>query len=119
MFKQLLACSLSMALGVSITAAKEPTAKVAQSSKRDLTSESFPKLHSLIRPHETEWRHLKVEWITDVTAARRKAASEDKPTPRHKWVTARRWAITPASSRSCRAWRGGAATDWGGSGRRR
>ena len=26
-----------------------------------------------------EWRHLKVEWLTDVVAARKKAAAEDKP----------------------------------------
>jgi hypothetical protein len=53
--------------------APDPIAKI------DLTPESFPKLHALIRPHENEWRHLKVEWLTDVVAARKKAAAEDKP----------------------------------------
>ena len=48
-------------------------------SKADLTPESFTKLHALIRPQDHEWRHLRVQWITDVIAARRKAASEDKP----------------------------------------
>jgi len=36
-------------------------------------------LHTLIRPHDHEWRHLKVHWLTDVVAARKKAAAEDKP----------------------------------------
>jgi len=53
--------------------------KASPGCKADLTPESFPKLHALIRPQDHEWRHLRVEWITDVTAARRKAAAEDKP----------------------------------------
>ena len=48
-------------------------------SKLDLTADTFPKLHALIRPHDGEWRHLKVRWQTDVVAARKKAAAEDKP----------------------------------------
>jgi hypothetical protein len=48
-------------------------------AKLDLTPESFAKLHALIRPHDNEWRHLKVNWLTDVVAARKKAAAEDKP----------------------------------------
>jgi hypothetical protein len=48
-------------------------------AKLDLTPESFPKLHALIRPHDNEWRHLGVRWMTDVVAARKKAAAEDKP----------------------------------------
>src|SRR5438552_386846 len=54
-------------------------AKAPPAAKLDLTPESFTKLHALIRPHENEWRHLKVEWLTDVVAARKKAAAEDKP----------------------------------------
>ena len=53
--------------------------KSAPASKLDLTSASFPALHILIRPHANEWRHLKVEWLTDVVAARKRAAAEDKP----------------------------------------
>jgi len=49
------------------------------SAKQDLTPESFAGLHSLIRPHNHEWRHLKVAWLTDVVAARKKAIAEDKP----------------------------------------
>ena len=55
------------------------SAQENQSAKRDLTPSTFPKLHTLIRPHENEWRHLKVAWLTDVVAARKKAAAEDKP----------------------------------------
>src|SRR4051794_32434740 len=58
---------------------KAPATKPAQSAKVDLTPESFPKVHTLVRPHSTEWRHLKVEWLTDVVAARKRAAAQDKP----------------------------------------
>lgn len=47
--------------------------------KADLTPQSFAELHALIRPHANEWRHLQVHWLTDVVAARKKAAAEDKP----------------------------------------
>jgi hypothetical protein len=48
-------------------------------SKNDLTPETFPTLHALIKPQEQEWRHLRVHWITDPVAALKKAAEEDKP----------------------------------------
>jgi hypothetical protein len=54
-------------------------AQQPRATRLDLTPETFPTLHALIRPHEQEWRHLKVEWLTDVVAARKKAAAEDKP----------------------------------------
>ena len=56
----------------------EPTKKVVQ-TKFDLTPESLPQLLALIRPQGNEWRHLQVEWLTDVVAARKKAVAEDKP----------------------------------------
>src|SRR4051812_3285515 len=55
---------------------KQPKAKPA---KDDLTAKSFSELHALARPHQDEWRHLKVEWLTDVVAGRKRAAAEDKP----------------------------------------
>src|SRR5262249_23662920 len=58
---------------------KEPTGKAAPASKVDLTPESLPKLLVLVRPQENEWRHLKVQWLTDVVAARKRAAAEDRP----------------------------------------
>ena len=64
-------------------APEEPKVPAADQGPRaiklDLTPESFVKLHALIRPQENEWRHLKVEWLTDVVSARKKAAAEDKP----------------------------------------
>lgn len=48
-------------------------------TKHDLTPQSFARLHQLIRAQDNEWRHLKVHWHTDVAAARKKAAREDKP----------------------------------------
>jgi hypothetical protein len=48
-------------------------------SKLDLTPESASKLHALVRPQQSEWRHLRVRWLTDVIAARKQAAKEDKP----------------------------------------
>lgn len=56
-----------------------PTGTPKPGSKRDLIPQSMPSLHALVRPQENEWRHLKVEWLTDVVAARKKAAAEDKP----------------------------------------
>ena len=50
-----------------------------QATRLDLTPETFPGIHTLIRPHDNEWRHLRVQWLTDVVAARKKAAAEDKP----------------------------------------
>jgi len=50
-----------------------------RAAKLDLTPDTFADVHAIIRPHDTEWRHLKVEWLTDVVAARKKAATEDKP----------------------------------------
>ena len=61
------------------SASAEEKAPSAHQSKLDLTPESFPALWSLVRPQESEWRHLKVEWLTDVVAARKRAAAEDKP----------------------------------------
>jgi hypothetical protein len=57
--------------------AAEPAPRTA--AKLDLTPQSFPELHALVRPHEQEWRHLKVQWLTDVVSARKKAVAEDKP----------------------------------------
>lgn len=67
------------ALPATTAAEKEPAEKTVRESKQDLTPESFPKLHALVRPQENEWRHLKVQWLTDVVAARKRAAAEDKP----------------------------------------
>jgi hypothetical protein len=58
---------------------KSTVEKPPRSAKQDLTPDNFAKLHSLIRPHNQEWRHLRVQWLTDVVAARKKAAAEDKP----------------------------------------
>ena len=67
-------CGLTL-LGAASLLAADP----AHASKSDLTPRTMPKIFSLIRPQQNEWRHLKVEWLTDVIAARRKAAQEDKP----------------------------------------
>jgi len=76
-----LIAALAVAAAVSglSPAAKEPEGSKPAPTKLDLTPQSFAELHALIRPHENEWRHLKVQWLTDVVAARRKAAAEDKP----------------------------------------
>lgn len=60
-------------------AEKELAAKNASPSKIDLTPDSFGKLFALVRPQATEWRHLQVQWLTDVVAARKLAAREDRP----------------------------------------
>ena len=74
---RLVACALLALATVQWTGAQEK--ERAPAAKADLTPESFRKLHTLVRPHENEWRHLQVEWLTDVVAARKKAVAEDKP----------------------------------------
>jgi hypothetical protein len=71
---------LALAAGVALFSCRAQAAdKSAPASKLDLTPTTFPTLRTLIRPHANEWRHLKVEWLTDVVAARKRAAAEDKP----------------------------------------
>ena len=53
--------------------------KKSAASKSDLTPQSAPSLLALVRPQPTEWRHLQVRWTTDVVAARKQAAKEDRP----------------------------------------
>jgi hypothetical protein len=69
---------IAAALALPNAAADEPARK-ATASKLDLTPDTFRTIHDLVRPHDNEWRHLRVNWLTDVTAARTKAAAEDKP----------------------------------------
>ena len=82
MFRRLIAFSFAAAFGFALAghsaSAEDKTAK-AKPAKPDLTHQSFDKLHALIRPHDNEWRHLQVNWLTDVVAARKRAAAEDKP----------------------------------------
>jgi hypothetical protein len=83
MIERILAFSMGATIFVSALAAQQPPArepaKSSSSSKLDLTPDSLAKLHTLIRPQQNEWRHLKVDWLTDVVAARKRAAAEDKP----------------------------------------
>ncbi len=58
----------------------EPAATKSRTpAKEQLTPATFARFQSLIRPQEHEWRHLRVRWLTDIVAARKKAAAEDKP----------------------------------------
>lgn len=59
--------------------AAAPADEVPHASKIDLTPESSAKLRAAIRPQRNEWRHLQVHWYTDIVAAHKKAAAEDKP----------------------------------------
>ena len=79
MLRYLLTFSFAATWGISTLLRKSPPQKHRRNAKTDLTPESFAKLHALVRPHDNEWRHLKVQWLTDVVAARKKAAAEDKP----------------------------------------
>jgi hypothetical protein len=81
MFQRIIAVALGATLGfwTPLPAQQPATRTATRSSKLDLSSETFAKLHAIIRPQEHEWRHLKVQWLTDVVAARKRAAGEDKP----------------------------------------
>jgi len=72
--------SISMAgTGAGVAAYQALHVSAPEGSKADLTPQSFAKIHTLVRPNDSEWRHLRVNWITDIIAARRKAVAEDKP----------------------------------------
>ena len=69
-------------LGVAVCGSILGAAQVSaapRSAKQDLTPQTLADLHALVRPHDNEWRHLRVDWVTDVVAARKRAAAEDKP----------------------------------------
>jgi hypothetical protein len=72
----MVALAAGCALAAGLAHADQPS---RPATKLDLTRESGDRLHALIRPHASEWRHLQVNWLTDVVAARKKAAAEDKP----------------------------------------
>ena len=58
----------------------DPTATKGRAPvKEQLTPATFAKFQALIRPQVHEWRQLRVHWLTDIVAARKKAAAEDKP----------------------------------------
>lgn len=71
--------AVPLGLSPAVAEEKTPAGQAILQTKLDLTPQSFPTLWSLVRPQESEWRHLKVEWLTDVVAARKRAAEEDKP----------------------------------------
>jgi hypothetical protein len=86
MLRRTIALAIVATAGLSALEAQQPLStkddsavQGATPSKLDLTPKTWSTLHGLIRPHEQEWRHLKVAWLTDVVAARRRAATEDKP----------------------------------------
>jgi hypothetical protein len=66
-------------LTVSWLLADSPEPKRRTPVKEQLTPSTLANFQSLIRPQEHEWRHLRVRWLTDIVAARKKAAAEDKP----------------------------------------
>jgi hypothetical protein len=79
MYRTKLKLTAALAAGAVLLATAPAEDRRPRPAKFDLTPESFPKLRALIRPHHNEWRHLRVRWMTDVVAARKKAAAEDKP----------------------------------------
>ena len=72
-FQQLVLAVVSGFVGPATAGGAEPA------SKLDLTPESAPHLLAVVRPQESEWRHLRVGWLTDVVAARKAAARDDRP----------------------------------------
>jgi hypothetical protein len=66
-------------LAVAPLPGEPPAAKGRVPAKENLTPATFAKFQALIRPQEHEWRQLRVRWLTEVVAARKKAAAEDKP----------------------------------------
>jgi len=80
MIQRMIAIALGVTLGCSALLTQQSTSQEPnKNSKLDLTPQSLSAIHTLIRPHDDEWRHLKIAWLTDVVAARKKAIAEDKP----------------------------------------
>jgi hypothetical protein len=67
------------ALAVALVVGPSIHGLAAEPAPAALSQATYRALHTLIRPHDHEWRHLRVQWLTDVVAVRRKAAEEDKP----------------------------------------
>ncbi len=61
------------------SAAEPASGKARGPAKELLTPATLAKFQALIRPQPNEWRHLRVHWLTDIVAARKKAAAQDKP----------------------------------------
>ena len=68
-----------LALQAAKAGEEAPAVETKSGCKLALTPRSAPRLLEVIRPHDSEWRHLNVQWLTDVVAARKRAAAEDKP----------------------------------------
>src|SRR3954470_1510005 len=79
MSNRMMTFALVVTLGPSAVWAHEPAQPAAVASKFGLTPQRLARLHTLIRPHDNEWRHLQVQWLTDIVAARKRAAAQDKP----------------------------------------
>ena len=56
-----------------------PAFGLAQERQERTGSESFEKLHSLIKPQSGEWAWARIPWMSDLGEARKKAAAEGKP----------------------------------------
>ena len=70
MYQRMLIAALGATLGCSALLAQTSGSNgPATKSGLDLTPQNFAELHSLIRPHDNEWRHLKVEWLTEIGRA--------------------------------------------------
>src|SRR5262245_48553109 len=52
---------------------------VTTASKKALRQSTFMEIRALVRPRHGEWRWDEIPWYTDLWAARRAAALEDKP----------------------------------------
>src|SRR5688500_2820369 len=64
---------------VRLVAADSPPRQDQSPARRPLTGKNLHDLHPPLRPHDNQGRHLRVDWLTDVVAARKEAAAEDKP----------------------------------------
>ena len=68
-----------LALTASALLAYPPEPPARTPVKEQLTPGTLAKFQGLLRPQTHEWKHLRVHWLTDIVAARKKAAAEDKP----------------------------------------
>jgi hypothetical protein len=51
----------------------------SEATRDALSTQSFPLLHRLIRPHPDDYKWEQVPWLTSLWHARRRASEENKP----------------------------------------
>jgi hypothetical protein len=80
----MVSCGVLSVTGCASTPLSRPSGALADgldllASVPPIEPRELPRLHALIRPGPAEEAFLQIPWLTSLSAARRKAAEEDRP----------------------------------------